>query len=56
MTQDAVIRTYQFLAGFAQSAGLIYFMAVFMGAALYALWPANRDKFDAAARIPLQED
>ena len=36
--------------------GLIYLMALFAGALVYALWPRNRKKFDDAARIPLEED
>lgn len=48
--------TYKFLAGLAQSAGLIYFMAVFLCIVAYALWPANKQRFDEAARIPLKED
>jgi cytochrome c oxidase cbb3-type subunit IV len=48
--------TYAFLAYIAQSAGLLYFMAIFSGMAIYALWPSNKAKFDRAAAIPLQED
>lgn len=48
--------TYAFLASIAQSAGILYFMAIFIGMAAYAFWPANKDKFDAAARMPLQDD
>lgn len=48
--------TYVFLANIAQSAGILYFMAIFIGMAVYALWPSNKDKFDAAARVPLQDD
>ena len=48
--------TYQILAGFAQTGGLLYFVALFVAIALYALWPRNRSRFDEAARIPLSED
>jgi cytochrome c oxidase cbb3-type subunit IV len=48
--------TYQFLAGFAQTGGLLYFVAMFLLVAIYALWPRNRSRFDAAARMPLSED
>jgi cytochrome c oxidase cbb3-type subunit 4 len=48
--------TYQLLAGFAQTGGLLYFVAMFAAAALYAFWPRNRSRFDEAARIPLSED
>jgi cytochrome c oxidase cbb3-type subunit 4 len=31
------------------------FVAIFLGILAYALWPRNRDKFDAAARMPLED-
>jgi cytochrome c oxidase cbb3-type subunit 4 len=48
--------TYKFLAEFAQSWGLIYFVGVFLLVVAYALWPSNKKKFDDAARTPLRED
>jgi cytochrome c oxidase cbb3-type subunit IV len=48
--------TYEWLAQIAQSAGLLYFLAIFLAVLAYALWPKNRRTFDAAARVPLQED
>ncbi|MTI18836.1 cbb3-type cytochrome c oxidase subunit 3 [Rhodobacteraceae bacterium RKSG542] len=48
--------TYAFLANFAQTGGLIYFMAIFAGVVIYALWPGNKDSFEEAAHIPLRED
>ena len=48
--------TYQILAEFAQTGGLLYFVAMFAAAAAYAFWPRNRSRFNAAARIPLLED
>jgi cytochrome c oxidase cbb3-type subunit IV len=48
--------TYAFLAHLAQSAGLLYFMAIFIGMAAYAFWPSNKAKFDKAASMPLRED
>ncbi|GAU84528.1 cbb3-type cytochrome c oxidase subunit 3 [Bosea sp. 2YAB26] len=48
--------TYHWLAGFAQSAGLLYFVGTFLAICLYALWPSNRARFDEAARTPLRED
>ncbi len=47
---------YETLAGFAQTWGLLFFFAVFIGVLVYALWPKNRAKFDAAARMPLNDD
>ncbi len=48
--------TYTWLAQFAQSAGVLYFFAIFLGALVYALRSGNRGKFDRAAQIPLRED
>lgn len=48
--------TYKFLAQLAQSAGLIYFVTVFLIVCAYALWPRNKARFDEAAAIPLKED
>ena len=48
--------SYQMLAGFAQTGGLLYFVGMFAGVALYAFWPRNRSRFDEAARMPLSED
>ncbi|WP_420434917.1 cbb3-type cytochrome c oxidase subunit 3 [Hyphobacterium sp.] len=47
---------YESLASFAQTWGLLFFFAVFIGVLVYALWPKNREKFDAAARMPLNDD
>ncbi|WP_421788606.1 cbb3-type cytochrome c oxidase subunit 3 [Hyphobacterium sp.] len=47
---------YDTLASFAQTWGLLFFFAVFIGVLIYALWPKNRDKFDRAARLPLNDD
>ncbi|PIW27291.1 MAG: CcoQ/FixQ family Cbb3-type cytochrome c oxidase assembly chaperone [Rhodobacterales bacterium CG15_BIG_FIL_POST_REV_8_21_14_020_59_13] len=47
---------YEALASFAQTWGLLFFFAVFIGVLVYALWPKNREKFDAAARMPLNDD
>ena len=48
--------TYQALANFAQTWGLVYFVAVFMLVLVYALWPSRKQQFDEAARLPLRED
>ena len=48
--------TYQLLASFAQSMGVIYFMAIFLIVVAYACWPSNKARFDEAAQIPLKED
>ena len=48
--------TYKMLAEFAQTWGLVYFVAVFLIVLAYALWPSRKKQFDEAARIPLRED
>ena len=53
MTMDS---TYRAVAEFAQSWGLAYFVAVFLVALAYALWPSRQHEFDEAARVPLRED
>lgn len=48
--------TYETVAGFAQTWGLVYFVVLFAGVLAYALWPRNAKRFDDAAQIPLRED
>lgn len=47
---------YEALSSFAQTGGLIYFVAMFAGALTYALWPRNQSTFDRAAEAPLREE
>ncbi|MBS7804757.1 cbb3-type cytochrome c oxidase subunit 3 [Rhizobiales bacterium TNE-4] len=51
-----MIMTYQTLANFAQTWGLLGFMALFGLVLFYALRPSNKKMFDEAARIPLEKD
>ena len=48
--------TYKFLAEFAQTWGLAYFVAVFVAVLVYTFWPSRRRGFEEAARMPLRED
>jgi cytochrome c oxidase cbb3-type subunit 4 len=48
--------TYNAVAEFAQSWGLIYFVGIFLIVLIYALSPSRQKLFDDAARIPLRED
>jgi cytochrome c oxidase cbb3-type subunit IV len=48
--------TYEMLETFARSAGMAYGFLLFLGVLAYALWPANSEKFDEAAKSPLRED
>ncbi len=47
---------YETAASFAQTWGLVYFVVIFLGVLVYALWPRSNQKFRDAARIPLKED
>ena len=38
------------LVGFAKSWGLFYLVAMAIGVLIYALWPANRKRFDRAKK------
>jgi cytochrome c oxidase cbb3-type subunit IV len=48
--------TYESLASFAQTSGMIYFALIFAAVCVYAFWPANKSRFDAAARMPLEPE
>ena len=48
--------TYEAVAHFAQTWGLVLLVVLFAAVVAYALWPGNRKKFDRAARLPLEED
>ncbi|WP_169568394.1 cbb3-type cytochrome c oxidase subunit 3 [Sneathiella limimaris] len=47
--------TFQDASHFAQTYGLVYLFGLFLIVLVYALWPKNKDKFDKAAQIPLEE-
>ncbi len=48
--------TYETLANFAQTWGLLFFFNNMAGTEIYTFWPSNKDKFDEAANMPLRED
>ncbi|MBU6372106.1 MAG: cbb3-type cytochrome c oxidase subunit 3 [Alphaproteobacteria bacterium] len=48
--------TYETVAAFAQTWGLLYAAVLFGGVLAYALWPRNQAKFDRAASMPLDEE
>lgn len=50
------IVTYEQLAAFAQTSGMVYFIAIFTAVCIYAFWPKNKVKFDKAARMPLENE
>jgi cytochrome c oxidase cbb3-type subunit 4 len=47
--------SYEAWSSFAQTWGLVYFVAIFVAAVGYALWPSNRARFTGAARLPVDE-
>jgi len=47
---------YEQVAHFAATYGLIYLIVLFAGVLAYAFWPKNKEKFEEAARRPLEED
>jgi cytochrome c oxidase cbb3-type subunit 4 len=44
------------LVGFAKSWGLFYLVAMAIGVLIYALWPANRKRFDRAKKSIFDKD
>jgi cytochrome c oxidase cbb3-type subunit 4 len=48
--------TYDEVASISGTVGLIFFMVTFAVVLVYALWPRNQEKFDRAARAPLDEE
>ena len=47
---------YEQATHFAQTWGLALLVALFAGVLVYALWPGNREKFQRAAHVPLNEE
>ncbi|MEL7028646.1 MAG: cbb3-type cytochrome c oxidase subunit 3, partial [Pseudomonadota bacterium] len=47
---------YETLSEFAQTGGLLLFVAAFILVLIYALAPKNRDIFEKAARAPLDDE
>ena len=48
--------TYETLSIIAQQGGTVYFGLLFLMVCVYAFWPKNKETFDRAARLPLDED
>jgi len=44
------------LVGFAKSFGLFYLLAMAAVALVYACWPANKERFDKAARDIIEDE
>jgi cytochrome c oxidase cbb3-type subunit 4 len=47
--------TYENWSRFAQDWGTVYFVAIFLVAVVYALWPRNAGDFKRAAHLPINE-
>ena len=47
---------YEVLAEFAQTGGLLLFVLAFILVLIYTFRPANRQKFEDARRMPLDEE
>ncbi|MGE0725908.1 MAG: cbb3-type cytochrome c oxidase subunit 3 [Alphaproteobacteria bacterium] len=48
--------SYESLAAFAKSWGLFYLIGLAVAVLVYALWPANRARFDRARKSILDKD
>jgi cytochrome c oxidase cbb3-type subunit 4 len=48
--------SYDEIATFSKSWGLVYLTVMFLAVCAYALWPRNKQKFDRAAQMPLDKD
>lgn len=47
---------HHLVVAFSKSFGLFYLLAMALAALAYALWPANRDRFDRAARDIVEDE
>lgn len=48
--------TYETIATISQVTSLLLFVAMFIGVVVYALWPSNGQRFEAAQRQALDLD
>ena len=47
---------HDFLVGISKSFGLFYLIALSVAVLIYACWPANKHRFDRAARSILDDE
>jgi cytochrome c oxidase cbb3-type subunit 4 len=47
---------HNMLVAFSKSFGLFYLIAMALAVLVYALWPANRKRFDDAAKAILEDE
>ena len=50
------METYNAVAHFAQSWGLVYFFVVFCAVVIFVMRPSGKRGYEEAARMPLRED
>ena len=48
--------TYEAIRSLAGTAGLLFFIAMFVLVLAYVVWPGNKDRFEQARRLPLEND
>ena len=48
--------SYEDVLAFTRSWDAVYFTLMFAAAAIYALWPRNKARFERAAQLPLRDD
>jgi cytochrome c oxidase cbb3-type subunit IV len=48
--------THEIITELALNSGLLYFVGFFVLVLVYVLRPANRAKFERAAKVPLEND
>jgi len=48
--------TYEAIRSLAGTAGLLLFIGMFILVLAYVFWPGNKDDFERARRLPLEND
>jgi cytochrome c oxidase cbb3-type subunit 4 len=48
--------TYEAIRSVAGITGLFIFIALFAAAVAYVFWPGNKDRFERARHLPLEND
>ncbi|MGE3744340.1 MAG: cbb3-type cytochrome c oxidase subunit 3 [Sphingomonadaceae bacterium] len=48
--------SHHLVVAFAKSFGLFYLLVMALAVLAYAFWPANRDRFDQAARDVVEDE
>jgi cytochrome c oxidase cbb3-type subunit 4 len=48
--------THQAATVLSQTVALVLFVALFVGVLIYVFWPGNKKKFDAASKLPLDDE